>query len=369
MRVASLEFHDLETGWHLKETTFDGLNLLVGASGVGKTKILRALAHPVEAAFGGSPMTNASWTLTFESAGKQIVWRAHVVPADSTTSPYKSVFESESIQRDGELLVERTQDKFTFGRQDIPTRLGSEHSAWQLLNREAEFQPLLLDLMQFAWFRPSVQVVTISRQKLDDIARLIAPEGLLRIQLRAEERSTNSTLHAYLLDRAAPTRFAEVKERYCDIFPVDDVGVAEHELGDGNVALTLRIKDRGSARWIEEPDMSDGMLRTLKLLVELTFASPGSVFLFDEIENGMGTNCLPAVAELIQTRSDCQFFITSHHPYVIDKLPLSSWRIVRRRGSEVTVTPASEIRALSGASHHRAFTLLLNSEEYLEALS
>ncbi len=43
MKIKSFRFDDHKENWHLKETFFDDFNLLVGVSGVGKTKILQAL--------------------------------------------------------------------------------------------------------------------------------------------------------------------------------------------------------------------------------------------------------------------------------------------------------------------------------------
>ena len=43
MRLKKLFYKNNTTGWNVKEVRFDKLTLLVGASGVGKTQILRAI--------------------------------------------------------------------------------------------------------------------------------------------------------------------------------------------------------------------------------------------------------------------------------------------------------------------------------------
>ncbi len=63
-----------------------------------------------------------------------------------------------------------------------------------------------------------------------------------------------------------------------------------------------------------------------------------------------GVNCMPDVVRFLNTRPDLQFILTSHHPYVINNLPIATWKLVRRRGSIVSVTPAHDIPALQGAS-------------------
>lgn len=46
MFIKRFEYEALRTGWKLERTEFDAFNLLVGNSGVGKTKILRARHAP-----------------------------------------------------------------------------------------------------------------------------------------------------------------------------------------------------------------------------------------------------------------------------------------------------------------------------------
>lgn len=43
MRIHSLKYHDKASNWKLDNIKFSDLTLLVGASGVGKTKILKAV--------------------------------------------------------------------------------------------------------------------------------------------------------------------------------------------------------------------------------------------------------------------------------------------------------------------------------------
>ncbi len=59
-----------------------------------------------------------------------------------------------------------------------------------------------------------------------------------------------------------------------------------------------------------------------------------------------------------------QFILTSHHPYVINKIPIETWKIVQRAGSTVTLRSARDIPALMGRSRHDAFIRLINLPEF-----
>lgn len=374
MKITSFAFRDPETGWHLSETRLDSLNLLVGGSGVGKTRILRALTFVARQANNKQNLSgSAEWTIAFEAGGSTIVWSARVGAKDGPLqigeeSPGE--FKLEVLLKDGAVLVERGSETFSFEGRVLPAKLNREHSALSLLEREAAIQPIVQELNRVAVLDAKTDAHMFPRSFLDETLRYVYPDGKLDITLReGRTRYAQPTLLAYLVNRLDPEKFSRVRSQFCDVFPVDDVDIKERELEDGQVHLMLRVRDRGSKHWIEEPDISDGMLRTLKLLIEVTFAAPGSVFLIDELENGMGTNCLPEAAQSILERTDCQFIITSHHPYVISNLPLTSWKLVSRRVSEVTVVPAHELHALEGASQRQAFWKLINSPEYEHALS
>jgi hypothetical protein len=115
--------------------------------------------------------------------------------------------------------------------------------------------------------------------------------------------------------------------------------------------------------------MSSGMQRYLSFLVHLSFAPRGTVALIDELESSFGINCLPAATDFLLSRApDLQLILTSHHPYIIQKLPIDLWKIVTRKGSHVRVLNASAIPALQARSHVDRFTRLINLPEYEQGI-
>jgi predicted ATPase len=129
--------------------------------------------------------------------------------------------------------------------------------------------------------------------------------------------------------------------------------------------LTVAIEEEGVTKPIRLQEMSSGMRRTLRHLVELALAPSGSTILIDEYENSLGVNCLPSITRHLLNRTrDIQLIATSHHPYVINNIDLAYWRVVARRGSQVHVVEASAIPELQTASRQEAFVRLMNSEAY-----
>ncbi|MFE7822297.1 hypothetical protein ACFU1R_29605, partial [Priestia megaterium] len=88
-----------------------------------------------------------------------------------------------------------------------------------------------------------------------------------------------------------------------------------------------------------------------------------SIIIIDEFENSLGVNCIDLVAgQLLQNKK--QFIITSHHPYIINKISYTHWRIVIRNANKVIVRSSDYYRL--GSSNHEAFKELLNLDAFLE---
>jgi hypothetical protein len=91
------------------------------------------------------------------------------------------------------------------------------------------------------------------------------------------------------------------------------------------------------------------------------------VFLIDEFENSLGVNCLDDLTTaLVSHERDLQFIITSHHPYIINNISYSNWKIITRDGGVVTAHDADEFNL--GKSKHQAFTQLINLDAYAEGV-
>ena len=73
MRINSISFHNHNTGWNYSDLPIDYLTLLVGASGVGKTQILRSLIDIARIAKGAS-FNGIEWTVKFTIDNSLYVW-------------------------------------------------------------------------------------------------------------------------------------------------------------------------------------------------------------------------------------------------------------------------------------------------------
>ncbi len=373
MTIDHFELRDHTRGWSLEGVDFAAFNLLVGLSGAGKTRILRSLHAVCAIARGRNPaLRSCEWQLTVRAEGIKFEWSAtlkeRVKSADEEPEAH---FLKEKIVADGEVIVQRTENSVEFKGTPLP-QIKDTESCISIFNRENAIAPLynslgMVKLSEAPGGQPSHRYqIWPDEAKVENLAELRNNNKLTIVQ------------KAYLLRRDFPTEFDCVVDEYRAIFGtvskvlVDTVAKIDPDLASrspfssiGKVMLTLAIVEDGVERPTCPSDMSSGMLRTLIHLFELALWPEGTVVIVDEYENSLGLNCLPALTACLMRRAgDMQFILTSHHPYVIENIPMESWRVVTRDGSEVKVAPASAIPGISTRSKQSGFDRLMSSPAF-----
>jgi hypothetical protein len=396
MGIHRYEFEGYRPPWRLEPVVFSHLSLLVGASGVGKTRTLASLAAVCGAGRGRATGLHACrWRIEVQTERGRLTWTADTEGPASTRSfstristdddagielhgeqRDPPVFVQEVIEdEDGRRLVDRDVDGIRLLGSDKPIRMKGKESVVSLLQEEDVVAPLYQALGKVHRSRAaSWSYIPFDHARMKRVADEVASVEAL------QEAALPMGQKAYVLRSKFAADFGQVVEAYREIFPtvcnihVDarselDVRLTEDERAASIEMLAIAIEERGVGSPILWEDMSAGMRRTLQHLLELALAPRGTVLLVDEYENSMGVNCLDAVTELLlDPKRDLQLIITSHHPYVINNVPTEHWRVVTRSGSTVRIIPASEIPALDTKSKQDAFIRLVSATEYLDGI-
>jgi predicted ATPase len=346
MKIQSLQYEDLSTGWKLDLIEFNPqLTLLVGASGVGKTQILKALQN-LKRITQGESLNNLKWNIKFcISTGKTCQWRGEI----------HFHVETEQIIIDNMVIVDRTKERILFkGTQTV--KLSHWESVISLLKEDEiieiqqEIIKIIYDNLTYYEFFSSSD---LTRNEYKNLEWLV---------------NSNKTLNKklYFLYTYHKKEFNKIKNSFIEIFPsIEDLKVDLNEISDGtNFFETItKVKEKNVATWIIEKNISSGMLKTLMHLAELYLCPDHSVILIDEFENSLGINCIDEVTyQILASERDLQFIITSHHPYIINKIPYEYWKLVTRKGSVVQAKNATEYGI--GKSRLQAFTQLGNLPEF-----
>ena len=61
-----------------------------------------------------------------------------------------------------------------------------------------------------------------------------------------------------------------------------------------------------------------------------------------------------------------QFLVTTHHPYLINSMPMKAWKVFHRNGSKVYIKGGEELEAKYGKSKQKAFVQLINDPFYAD---
>jgi len=388
MSIRRFEFEDEDPPWKLAPTAFEDFTLLVGVSGVGKTRTLSSLAAACRAGQGrNSGLYSCRWRIEVDTTAGRLAWTASTAQAPPARSVVTHVsidldddsgidvhgdrrpapaFIDELVENDaGDVLVQRRDGAITLLGSDRLLRMKETESVVSLFREEETIAPLHQALRRVHRSRSaSWSFIPHDPRRLAERTQGIETmEDLRDARLLMAQK-------AFILQENFPKQFAEVIESYRDIFPqVTRIivgplstlrrGTEEDEHPLGVDLLGVAIAEDGVEGHILWHEMSAGMRRTLQHLLELALAPRGTVILVDEYENSMGVNCLDAVTEeLLRPQRQLQLIITSHHPYVINNVPVDHWRVVTRQGSQVRIVPASEVPALDTKSRQDTPALL-----------
>lgn len=378
MPITSFSFTDQKENWHLEETTFfDNLNLLVGISGVGKTKILKAIELACQVATQSKCQFNGEqWKMGFKYAGQEYQWtfKSSLVKPNFSqfaSSKPSSILYEEIIKKDGDkttTLIKRNESSFLLNNEEIPAIRPNE-SAINLLSQLEIIKPIHQAFKKII-FSDIWQPKHVGSRMNPSINRVETPPVPLET-FQEESIKQPTVAKAYQLQQQYHDEFEQIKQKLAAIFSsIEDLKV-ELTKKAGIYEFSFCIKEKTSEKWISQWQMSAGMFRTIVHLVEMTLAPQGSVIVIDELENCLGTNCMPGLVDFILNQtSRMQVIMTSHHPYIIRNISPKTWKLVKRKGGQVTVLNAADIGQLQKTdSNQDQFIRLTSLPEYEGGIS
>lgn len=378
MKLISFQYTNNEQEWEFEKINFFDLTLLVGVSGVGKTQILSSI-NSIKRIAKGASINAVKWELEFQTLqGNKYFWKGEFDNIKENENELTDMFESESekvkpkiifeeIFLNGNKIISRNSNVFLFNDKEMP-KLTSNESAITIL-KEEDIIKEIYDSFQLIILRDHTQKegIRFSRLSIEKLKKKYTTFE----EIKESDLDTLNKL-ALVYDLSKPT-FEIIKDRFIEVFPqVEDIKiepVKDNELSNLLFEATVvQIKEKGVQKWIPHTRMSSGMLRTLFHISEMYLWNEGTVILIDEFENSLGLNCIDVLTEdLIYDYNNIQFIATSHHPYIINKIPYECWKIVTRKGSLIKAFDAKDFDF--GKSHHDRFMSLINHPFYTEGIS
>ena len=393
MTITALEYEDTQRHWKLERTELGPFQLLVGASGAGKTALLQAL---VEVCLMGlhrpgarHPGGTRRWRLDVQTpAGPACVWEAEVEVHASTTAqrrdprhidhPWPVRFLHERITvgagSAARTIVTRTPDELLYHGEPLHVVKASESAIAILAGEPAGDSPgdslmwalrASLERVLIGSGDPSATLSVAFAQLLGSLDHVPASPEELR-----EADPVPLLIKAYLARVHLPVFFERIRARYVALFEhVEDVTVelaanlTIHGGASGaEDAFVLAIKERGVSDWIAAPQISASMVRAFFHLAALELAPRGTTIVIDGYASDLGGRCVSALTELLWQHQDgLQILLASQHPHVARSLPLDCWHVVTRREGVISTRPARTIPEIDTRPRQEAFELLLHA--------
>lgn len=363
MRIESLEYEELHSGWRLNETTFDaGVTLLVGISGAGKTRILTAIRNICSIASSNSiePSHPIRFKLVFSlSDGARYTWHGETLDAGEDCVMFE-----EYLVVDGVEIFSRKRGLLSFRGKEMPS-LSADMSGLRIFAQDENIAHAIRGFENTILINhgkpPQWKAINISKAEFEGYKQKFPTIEELRnsdlpLQLRVN-------ISSYV----AKKEFKEITSRFMDVFR-NIKHVSFFTLAGGEQWLSyLMATEKDVKMPIGFDELSSGMLNMFQLIASCYLWPEDTLVLIDEFESSMGMNCLDDATDLVlETGRRMQFILTSHHPYVINNIRPEHWKIVTRNGSVVSTHDAGEVGI--GTSHHTAFTQLMNTPEYAQGI-
>ncbi len=378
MKIQSFQYKDKETNWEIEPINFNSLTLLVGASGVGKTRILKSIQSLKKIAQGKS-LNGVIWSISFSIDEDNYIWSGEFelkekgvlvsISEDNNSSDKEGsrpAILKETIIFNGETLIEREKTILTFKGNTSPVPIKAEQSVLTLIPDP------VIQKIEKEFKKITYSDYTNSADGFNN-ASMIDEQILSKYKTLDNIRNSDEDLIAKLfwVYKKNKKLFTQIKEDFKAVFPqIDNLKIEPLEmLKDAPVPFFLKatpfiqFKEDDMIEWVPVMGMSAGMYRTLIHIIELYLSSEGTIILIDEFENSLGVNCIDELTtEIKGAIHRIQFIITSHHPYIINNISYNNWKIVTRNGCKVSTQDAKDLNL--GKSKHEAFLQLLNLSSY-----
>jgi predicted ATP-dependent endonuclease of OLD family len=383
MQIRLFKFDDNKSNWHLEETHFEQLNLFVGLSAVGKTKILQALSLVRDVSIDDDyRLDGIEWMIRFAHEEEEYEWilKSSLIKdetAQKIFETYKSsreariIYEKLTNLSDDAVIFERTQDTLEWHDRKVIPKIKKTESIITIFSEEEVIIPIR-EAFKYLIFldKDEYSSIGFSDQFIDNIQMRDQNGKLLNLkEFKKKSTKLPMPLKIFFLQEFYHKEFNNIKQEFTDIFPF----VKELKIHDirkaGEHTLFLSIKEHDSNDWIDQSRLSSGMLNIFEHLAGIHLAPAGAVVIIDEFENSLGINCMPGAADFInEYATKLQFIVTSHHPYIINEISWKNWKIVQRKGGRVSVIDSTAIPALETASTLEKYVRLINLPAYEEGI-
>ncbi|WP_129990463.1 ATP-binding protein [Rahnella sp. CFA14(1/10)] len=346
MSVKKLSYKEHEgksNFWSFDDATFLNCNLIVGKNSTGKSRLISVLHSFSQLILGNFPiLTSGMFDIHLKIKHQHFHYQM--------LCENKAVI-SEVLEVDGELKLERKQDgsgKIFYEKikNFFEFKLPSDVIA--VVNRRDEIQhPYLITLHKWA---QSVSLILFGSDF--GRGRLSSIEEVMDVNSNVAQNVNNDAVNLVKTYGSALRKYGE-KFQKAVINDMRQLGYNLTDVGAKNVqqilpdfpfsAFTLFTKEEELGFDVPQFHMSQGMFRALALVINLnvySFSKEERIILIDDIGEGLDYERATAIVGFLMEKSissKLQIIMTTNDRFIMNKVPLKYWSIMKRKGGIVRI--------------------------------
>lgn len=358
----------------------DKINLLVGDSGSGKTRLINTLTHLFQLASSEKIKFAGKWDIVFSLKNKKYQWKIELNQKSNNKEAQVINEELLLIESDSKsIILKRENDRFLFKDKEYPV-LPLVFTSFSLLQNDAEIFEIIKG------FRSIISRKFFSNELERNFTPNILQNEILNdlIQKKDLLESNQDFLgynnRIFLLYTNYQDKYNALIEFYKSVYPfIIEFRFKDKQIGkEGNdhvkndnkdtfIAKILQFKEKNIGRWIDVTDIASGMQKVFLLALDIFMSPDEQVLIIDEFENSLGINSINSIPELLKSLDfNLQYIISSHHPYMINTIPIDNWLVFHRNGLNVTIKSGQEFKLKYSKSMQQQFVQLINDPFFIE---
>lgn len=375
MKILSLKYGDSHGTWDFTRIDLSNVNLFVGESGSGKTRLLNIIFNIGKKVCTDNGNLQGNWNMLIEHKKVKYLWEYEGMRnAENQIVIKKEILKQTKPDEAEEILVDRDENKFIFFGKPLPKLSRTSISIFIL--KEDPTIAAIYEAFSFILRRNFFSGELERAAALEGIdPALIESLDKKKDLITLHPRELSLSLRMYILKRYFPETYKIVVDYYLSIFPfivgcdVKDLSEIQKNISIPSRVPVFVINERKVEKPIPLNQMSSGMQKVLLIIVDVLTLPEGSLYLIDEYENSLGINAINFLPSFLADHGGGnQFIITSHHPYLINAIPLKHWFVFHRIGPNVKIKYGKDIEESYGKSKQKAFVKLINDPFYTEGI-
>lgn len=351
MFLLEYNYADISTnGWKIENLSLQKMNLFVGLSGAGKTKILNTIFNLSLLVTSGHSVNNGHWILKFKISNSEdiYVWEICIE---------NFLIIKEKLEKGSMLIINRDSRSFTYNEIELP-QLDNSQSALRLLKNDSIIENISKDFKKIIrrnFFDGELEnqssIATFDENLILQNTNLDWNDGL-----NVNVLTLPMVVRLSILQKLNPSQWEDIKKSFLDLFPnFQDIFISNIGINQKQIFVKENDED------IILNELSAGEKKALLIISDVVTMSKNSIYLLDEIENSLGTNIINELTEFLLERIfDIQFIITSHHPYIINTIPYTNWKLIKRNRKKINIIDGNALSDDFKLSKHDAFIKLQN---------